>query len=126
MIQAVKDGSKLIITGDNMQLPIGYGDVLHRFTNTEEFLSMSFQVHRQAAKSGILSLASMSGKESKSCLAPSGKEVYELQDQTAISYESKERILPDILHIARSINQELNATGFTGFSQLFLTVKEAL
>src|SRR5690606_3771361 len=108
-----KDGSKLIITGDNMQLPcIGYGDILTDLLNTDEFPKYELsQVHRQAAKSGILSLASSVRNGNQ--IMPynsSGKEVYgELQDQTVISYEEKERILPDILQIARAYKTRVNS-----------------
>lgn len=106
VVSAVRNGTKLIIVGDSGQLPaIGYGDVLRDLLATDLFPKFELtQVHRQAAKSGILSLANSIRKGNQ--VFPydsSGKETYgELQDQTVISYQNKDSIVGDLLNIARA------------------------
>lgn len=105
VIQAVSDGAKLIIVGDSGQLPaISYGDVLRDLIETKGFPTYELtQVHRQAAKSGILSLAN-SVRDGNQIMPynASGREVYgELQDQTVISYSDKSDIPNDIVNIAK-------------------------
>lgn len=106
VLKAVPDGAKLILVGDSGQLPaIGYGDVLRDLLSTKAFPTYELtKVHRQAAKSGILSLAN-SIREGNQVMPynSSGKEVYgELQDQTVISYSNKDSIPSDIIKIATS------------------------
>lgn len=61
LIQAVKDGAKLIITGDDQQLsPIGVGNVFYDLLRSDIVPKVELtKVHRQAQKSGILSNANM-------------------------------------------------------------------
>jgi exodeoxyribonuclease V alpha subunit len=105
VLKAVADGTKLILVGDSGQLPaIGYGDVLRDLLATKIFPTYELtQVHRQAAMSGILSLAN--GIRRGNQVMPynsSGREVFgELQDQTVISYSNKESIPSDVLKIAK-------------------------
>lgn len=115
LLQAIKSGSKLVISGDSGQLPaIGYGDVLRDLLTTDLFPSYELtKVHRQAAKSGILSLANdiRDGKQiMKYNIKTTTKETYgELQDQTVIAYsaENKDNIAHDILNIATAYKKKI-------------------
>ncbi len=59
LIRAIKDGAKLIITGDSGQLsPIGVGNVFYDLLRSDIIPKVELtKVHRQAQKSGILSNA---------------------------------------------------------------------
>lgn len=112
-LKYIRSGTKLIIVGDSGQLPaIGYGDVLRDLLTTNMFPSFELtKVHRQAAKSGILSLAN-DIRDGKQIIQynSSGTETYgELQDQTVISYtsESKDSIPNDILNIAKAYKSKI-------------------
>lgn len=61
VLRAIKDGAKLIITGDTAQLePIGVGNVLVDLLESNKVPKVELTiVHRQAQKSGILSCANM-------------------------------------------------------------------
>jgi exodeoxyribonuclease V alpha subunit len=115
LLQAIKSGSKLVISGDSGQLPaIGYGDVLRDLLTTDLFPSYELtKVHRQAAKSGILSLANdiRDGKQiMKYNIKNTTTETYgELQDQTVIAYSSdtKGNIVHDILNIATAYKKKI-------------------
>jgi len=115
LLEAIKNGAKLIIVGDSGQLPaIGYGDVLRDLLTTNLFPSYELtQVHRQASKSGILSLANdiRDGKQiMKYNVKTTTKETYgELQDQTVIAYsgETKDNIARDILNIANAYKEKI-------------------
>src|SRR6185312_297074 len=106
VVRAVPNGSKLIIVGDSGQLPaIGYGDVLRDLLATNMFPKYELtKVHRQAAKSGILSLAnSIRGGNQVFPYDSAGQETFgELQDQTIIAYHNKDSIVGDLLNIAKA------------------------
>lgn len=106
VVQAVPDGAKLIIVGDSGQLPaIGYGDVLRDLLATDMFPKFELtKVHRQAEKSGILSLAnSIRSGNQVFPYDSAGQETFgELQDQTVIAYHNKESIIGDLLNIAEA------------------------
>lgn len=112
VISAVPTGSKLIIVGDSGQLPaIGYGDVLRDLLATNLFPKYELtKVHRQAAKSGILSLANSIRKGNQVFdYNESKNETFgELQDQTVISYHNKDSIPNDILNIARAYKTKIH------------------
>lgn len=57
LIQAIKTGSKLIMLGDNGQLPsIGLGNLMTDLIHSDLIKTVTLtKVHRQAAKSGIIS-----------------------------------------------------------------------
>lgn len=62
LLQAIKPGSKIIMCGDNRQLPpIGFGNVFSDLLEINEKFNVNqlTQVHRQAEKSGILTDANM-------------------------------------------------------------------
>ena len=56
LLSAIKEGSKVIICGDDGQLPpIGYGNTFHDLLNLDLFNSCKLtKIMRQAAKSGII------------------------------------------------------------------------
>jgi RecD/TraA family predicted helicase len=113
LLEAVKNGAKLIIVGDSGQLPaIGYGDVLRDLLATQLFPTFELtQVHRQAAQSGILSLANSIRKGIQPFQYDySGTETFgELQDQTVISYANKDNIPNDIVNIAKAYSQRIKS-----------------
>lgn len=57
LLSAIKEGAKVIICGDDGQLPpIGYGNVFHDLLSTNTFTSCKLtKILRQAARSGIIS-----------------------------------------------------------------------
>ena len=58
LVKAIKQGSRLIICGDNRQLPpIGYGNIFDDLLKKKEQFNINqlMHIHRQAEKSGILS-----------------------------------------------------------------------
>lgn len=94
LLNAVKEGAKVIICGDNRQLPpIGYGNVFgDLLTKTDNFsISRLTKVLRQAEKSGIL----MDANKIRSGQYPIGQPELkivngELQDMTYMFRESRE------------------------------------
>jgi exodeoxyribonuclease V alpha subunit len=57
LVKAIKQGSRLIICGDNRQLPpIGYGNVFDDLLKKNKYFNINqlTHIHRQAEKSGIL------------------------------------------------------------------------
>lgn len=108
---AVPSGAKLIIVGDSGQLPaIGFGDVLRDLLATQRFPKYELtKVHRQAAKSGILSLAnSIRGGNQVFPYDSAGQETFgELQDQTVIAYHNKDSIVGDLLNIAKAYKSKI-------------------
>lgn len=112
VICAIPNGAKLIIVGDSGQLPaIGYGDVLRDLLATSMFPKFELtQVHRQAAKSGILKLAnSIRDGNQVFTYDSAGQETFgELQDQTVIAYHNKDSIVGDLLNIAKAYKTKIN------------------
>lgn len=113
LLSCIDSGSKLIIVGDSGQLPaIGYGDVLRDLLTTSQFPSYELtQVHRQAAKSGILSLAN-DIRDGKHVIGynSTGTSTYgELKDQTVIAYsaQGKDNISNDIIQIANAYKSKI-------------------
>lgn len=108
VVKAIKDGCKLIISGDSGQLSgIGVGNLIRDLLETRAFPSYELtKVHRQAAKSGVLSIANEI-REGKQIMPynSTGREVYgELQDMTVISYGDKTHIPNDVIKIAKQYN----------------------
>lgn len=105
LIRAIKDGAKLIITGDTAQLePIGVGNVLVNLLDSNKVPKVELTiVHRQAQKSGILSCANMV-REGEKFLSNSdfnNKRLGELKDLYVYPYQSNEQVLKTTLHIAK-------------------------
>lgn len=111
VLRALPDGVKLLILGDSSQLSsIGVGNILQDLIDTKTFPTYELkQVHRQAAKSGVLELSQkIRFGEQPMPYGSSGKEVYgELQDQTLISYTDKNSIPSDIIKIAKSYQSNI-------------------
>lgn len=109
IVKATKDGGKFIISGDSGQLSgIGVGNLIRDLLETQAFPSYELtKVHRQAAKSGILSVANEVREGGR--FVPynyTGREIYgELQDMTLISYGDKSFIPNDIVKIAEKYNK---------------------
>lgn len=96
LIRAIKDNAKLIILGDNKQLPpIGVGnlftDLLDSPTVPKQVLT---KIHRQAAKSAIIttSIEVRNRKQIVDVNEDGEKTLGELQDLTMCSYQDKDDI----------------------------------
>lgn len=109
VLKAVPSGAKLILVGDSGQLPaIGYGDVLRDLLATSMFPKYELtKVHRQAQKSGILSLANevRKGEQISGWESEIHETFGELKDQTVITYKYKDQIVDDILKICTQYKQ---------------------
>lgn len=94
LLSAVKEGAKVIICGDNRQLPpIGYGNIFgDLLTKTDDFsISRLTKVLRQAEKSGILMDANKIRSGQYPIEQPELKIVNgELQDMTYMFRDSRE------------------------------------
>lgn len=113
VLRAIPDGCKLIIVGDSGQLPaIGSGDVLRDLLQTKEFPVYELtKIHRQAAKSGILSLANSvrSGKQITPYDSQSKTVHGELKDQVVISYADNNNLVSDIIKICKNYKPKINS-----------------
>ncbi|ALA47828.1 AAA family ATPase [Brevibacillus laterosporus] len=109
LLSAIKDGAKLIITGDTGQLePIGVGNVLVDMIASGIIPSVELTlVHRQAQKSGILSCANMV-RDGKKFLTETGKKrLGELQDLHTYSYEESDKVYKAVISIAKKYNENI-------------------
>ncbi|WP_341323386.1 AAA family ATPase [Solibacillus sp. FSL H8-0523] len=113
VVSAIRTGAKLILVGDSGQLPaIGFGDVLRDLLATNLFPKYELtQVHRQAAKSGILMLANSirKGIQPLSYNEANIVEYGEANDQTLFAYRDKKEILSGIIEIAESYKEKIKA-----------------
>lgn len=98
LIEAIKDGGKLIMLGDMGQLEaIGALNIASDIYNGSSIPVVELkEVHRQAKKSGIITVASLIRNQQQIFDDPkthSGKDVFgELQDMIIISHKTKDRI----------------------------------
>lgn len=109
LLRAIKDGAKLIITGDTGQLePIGVGNVLVDMIASGIIPSVELTlVHRQAQKSGILSCANMV-RDGKKFLTEIGKKrLGELQDLHTYAYEDSDKVYKAVISIAKKYNENI-------------------
>lgn len=113
IVEALKNGSKLIIVGDNGQLPaIGTGanfDNMIRFGNKIPRQELTM-VHRQAQKSGILSVANQirEGELINSSDSEESQTYGELRDMTLIPTGKDTDIKQMVLDIAeRNLDKDL-------------------
>ncbi len=101
LISAIKDGAKLIIVGDSGQLSgIGHGDILRDLLATTYFKSRELmKIHRQAEASGIITVAGniREGKQISNYNSPITETFGELQDQTVMTFDSRETV-SDVLY----------------------------
>lgn len=101
LIRAIRDDAKLIILGDNKQLPpIGIGNLFTDLLNSDVVPKQVLtKIHRQAAKSAIIT-TSISVRNRKHIVEPNtdGEEILgELQDLTLCSYQDKEEIYDRVI-----------------------------
>lgn len=115
VVKAVKEGGRVVLVGDNVQLSsVGYGDVLQNLLESSAFPSYELtEIHRQAAKSGVLELATKirNGKYSIPYNS-SGKETFgDNSDQAVITYtsEAKGNIRSDALKIIANMKKKLKS-----------------
>ena len=93
LLSAVQLGSKVILCGDDGQLPpIGYGNLFHDLLEYNQFHSFKLQqIHRQAAKSGIITDAAKIRNNENPLDKPATKVVTgELQDMTYMFRDNRE------------------------------------
>ena len=93
LLSAVQLGSKVILCGDDGQLPpIGYGNLFHDLLEYNQFHSFKLQqIHRQAAKSGIITDAAKIRNNENPLSKPATKVVTgELQDMTYMFRDNRE------------------------------------
>jgi exodeoxyribonuclease V alpha subunit len=108
VVRAIKDGAKLIITGDTAQLePIGVGNVLVDLLESNKVPKVELTiVHRQAQKSGILSCANLV-REGEKFLGNSEyghRKLGELQDLYMYAYQDNEKVFQRVMKIAEKFN----------------------
>lgn len=93
LLSAISLGTKVILCGDDGQLPpIGYGNLFHDLLEHNCFHSFKLkQIHRQAAKSGIISDAAKIRNNENPLSKPATKVVTgELQDMTYMFRDNRE------------------------------------
>lgn len=105
VMRAIKDGAKLIITGDTAQLePIGVGNVLVDLLESNKVPKVELTiVHRQAQKSGILSCANLV-REGKKFIGNKDfgyQRLGELQDLYLYAYEDGDKVFNQVMGIAK-------------------------
>jgi len=111
LIRAIKPGSKLIIIGDTGQLTaIGAGSVLEDLINSKVVPVISLtQVHRQAEKSGILSIANKV-REGKQIISKEDYKTHvfgELQDLYVMPYSQKESVYNKLIAICSQYKEDI-------------------
>ena len=105
ILEALKNGTKIVITGDYSQLePIGAGNVFYDLCNSEQVTRIELTtVHRQAKKSGILSTANEI-REGVSSFEPNDyekRDLGELKDLHFYPFDDSEKVLKTIINIAK-------------------------
>ena len=114
LISAIKEGGKLVLVGDDKQLPaIGMCNIFFDMINSKQIpLARLTQIHRQAQKSGII-VASKMVREGTQLVKNGwvGKEVRgELKDFTIDVYENKLYGNPKIIEWYRHFVKDLADT----------------
>lgn len=114
LISAIKEGGKLVLVGDDKQLPaIGMCNIFFDMINSKKIaLARLTQIHRQAQKSGII-IASKMVREGTQLVKNgwTGKEVRgELKDFTIDVYENKLYGNPKIIEWYRHFVKDLSDT----------------
>jgi exodeoxyribonuclease V alpha subunit len=117
ILEALKNGTKIVITGDYSQLePIGAGNVFYDLCNSKQVTRIELTtVHRQAKKSGILSIAN----EIREGISSFEKDDYEkrdlgeLKDLHFYPYNNADQVLRSVINIAKIYKkQEKNILKF--------------
>ena len=112
IFEALANGTKVVITGDYSQLePIGAGNVFFDLCHSKNVTRVELtKVHRQAMKSGILSIAN----EIREGVSPfaindyTKKDFGELQDLHFYPYRNAENVLKMTLKIAKAYKSKCN------------------
>lgn len=124
LVSAIKDGGKLIILGDVEQLaPVGTGAVFIDMINSGVIPVVELtKVHRQAARSGILSYANMvrDGEQINARGDFETKTVGELQDLVLVPFERKPDIASEIIRICNKVKDRVDLMEF----QVIVPMKE--
>lgn len=111
LVRAIKDGAKIIITGDTAQLePIGMGNVLVDILNVGTIPSVELTiVHRQAQKSGILSNANLvrEGVNFFKGNPIKHSRLGELKDLYMYPTNDKDKVLSRVIAIASKYNGDI-------------------
>ena len=127
ILQAVEDGSKIIIVGDNEQLPaIGVGAVFNDLLQTNFYPNKELtKVHRQALKSGILSSANQirEGEQINKRYDYSPQVYGELKDMVLYPMKDREDIFSTILQIAKGYYEKYKNTWLYDF-QIITALKQ--
>lgn len=114
LIQAVANGSKLIIVGDSGQLSgIGQGDMLRDLLATDFFAKRELvHVHRQAQDSGILDIANRIREgEQITAFNGSDKSSHGInKDQLVITYKDRADLANDIRHVIDGYKGKMNSS----------------
>ncbi|MCA1025702.1 ATP-dependent RecD-like DNA helicase [Cytobacillus kochii] len=122
LVMAIRKGSRLIIVGDNGQLPaIGVGAIFDDLVSTKFYPNKELtQVHRQAQKSGILTTANEIREGNKiSHRYDTGTKVFgELEDMVLIPVDDREDIFSHILSIAEDYYEKYGEATFNDFQIL--------
>jgi exodeoxyribonuclease V alpha subunit len=104
ILEALKNGTKVVVTGDYSQLePIGAGNVFYDLCNSENVKRIELTtVHRQAKKSGILSIANeiREGISSFNEKDYKKRDLGELEDLHFYPSDNAEKVLQTIIGIA--------------------------
>lgn len=108
LVSAVKDGAKLIILGDTAQLePIGVGNCLLDMINSGVTPRVELTiVHRQAQKSGILSVANgvREGIQFAKKNDYTNKKLGELKDLWFYPYKNADTVYESVLQISKKFD----------------------
>jgi exodeoxyribonuclease V alpha subunit len=127
VLQAIKDGGKVILVGDNMQLAsIGVGAVFDDLLVTNHYPSKELtKVHRQAQKSGILMEANKVREGEKiNERYKFNTQVYgELKDFVLIPLQNRESIFQSIIDISEGFLNKYGESWFHEF-QILTALKQ--
>lgn len=111
LIRAIKDGGKLIITGDDGQLsPIGVGNVFYDLLRSDIVPKVELtKVHRQAQQSGILYYANQvrDGIDFTKELKPKFQRLGELKDLYFYPNDNQDDVYEKIIEISSKYNGDI-------------------
>ena len=108
LISAIRDGSRLLLVGDSGQLPpIGHGAVFENLLKVNVPRVELTQVHRQAAKSGIITTANQvrNHQQINSYGFSDTQVIGELQDMRVFNYLDKTSIYDDLMATIRRYHE---------------------
>lgn len=127
IVSNLPDGTKFIIVGDNGQLPpIGLAAIFEDLILTKKYPNKELTiVHRQAQKSGILSIANkVRDGQSFNGRYDYSQQVYgELKDMVLMPVSNREDIFDQIVQIAKGYYEKYGEKSFTDF-QILTAVKQ--